>query len=161
WFDRPKPLGIAVVGGKVSGNLEQLDFDIDAEEIFPAWCELVEAERPGLVGRLNVTRTPREPAGYQVRCRCPEVEIPGNTKIAEKPGTNKAGKPCRITLIETRGEGGYCIVPGTPGVCHPTGDEYQHHSGPDLCNLPTITAAEREALLRCAASFDRSPQAEA
>src|SRR5262245_45297125 len=47
WYDRANPPGIGIIGGKVSGNLEQLDFDRDAETIFPAWCALVEEERPG------------------------------------------------------------------------------------------------------------------
>src|SRR5262245_7361069 len=58
WFDRADPPGIGIIGGKVSGNLEQLDFDREAETIFPAWSALVEEEQPGLVARLSVARTP-------------------------------------------------------------------------------------------------------
>src|SRR4051794_29192763 len=48
WFGPPDPYGIAIVGGAVSGGLELLDFDQRAAEIYPAWCELVEASCPGL-----------------------------------------------------------------------------------------------------------------
>lgn len=53
WFGRPGPPGIGVVGGRVSGNLEQIDFDHGAEAVFPEWCRLVDAECPGLVARLT------------------------------------------------------------------------------------------------------------
>jgi putative DNA primase/helicase len=161
WFDRPDPPGIATVGGRVSGNLEQLDFDVGANAIFPAWCELVEAECPGLVARLSVVRTPREPAGYHARYRCQAVEIPGNTKLAVEPYTDpKDGKRKRRTLIETRGEGGYALAPGSPPECHENGRPYAHHSGPPVGQVATVTAAEREVLLRCARSFDQDQAGE-
>ena len=46
---------------------------------------------------------------YTLRYRCTEVTIPGNMKLAQAAPDAK-GKPTRITLIETRGEGG-------PGPC--------------------------------------------
>jgi hypothetical protein len=153
WFDRSEPPGIGAVGGRVSGNLEQLDFDGLADEIFPQWRELVEAERPGLVARLNVTRTPRRPAGYHVRYRCSGANIPGNTKLARDP----AAPPGEQVLIETRGEGGYAVTPGSPAECHATGGTYEHHSGPPLTELPDLKPEEREALVWAARYFDRTP----
>jgi hypothetical protein len=162
WFDRPDPRGIATVTGKVSGNLELLDFDADALETFAAWKKLVEAESPGLLEKLSVTRTPRQPAGYHVRYRCQEAVIPGNTKLAEKAGppNPKTGKPTKLTLIETRGEGGYGVAPGSPGACHETGGTYDHLSGPKLSKVQNITAAEREVLWRCAQALNQLPQEE-
>jgi hypothetical protein len=55
WFGDGR-WGVGIVGGKVSGHLEHIDFDARADEIFPAWSALVEAECPGLVARLS-TRT--------------------------------------------------------------------------------------------------------
>jgi AAA domain/Bifunctional DNA primase/polymerase, N-terminal len=152
WFGGKRPCGIGVIGGRVSGNLEQLDFDADAERVFPEWCGMVEEERPGLVACLCVTQTPREPVGYHVRYRCPDVPIPGNTKLARDP----EAPPGRQVLIETRGEGGYAVAPGSPAEVHETGRPYRHHSGPSLDQLPSITAAEREILIRCARYFDRA-----
>jgi hypothetical protein len=152
--------GVAVICGKVSGNEECLDFDLG--ELFAQWCELVEATAPGLVARLTVVRTPREPAAYHVPYRCPEVVVPGNTKLAQRPGTDpETGKPCLVTLIETRGEGGYVLVPGSPPACHPSGHTYEHIAGPPLTELPVLTAAEREALLSAARSFDQGSAARA
>jgi hypothetical protein len=157
WFDGPDPPGIGAVCGAVSGNLELLDFDMEADSIFPTWSKLVEAELPGLVARLNITRTPG--GGYHVRYRCSETVIPGNDKLAgdpdKEPPADSGHK--EYTLVETRGEGGQGLAPGTPAKCHPLGRLYEHHSGPPLTELPTITAAEREVLIRCARSFDREP----
>jgi putative DNA primase/helicase len=151
WFDRPQPPGVAVVGGKVSGNLEQLDFDSQADEIIPRWCELVDEECPGLLRRLTIVQTPRKPLGIHARYRCSEVTIPGNTKLAVDPSLPKGQQ----TLIETRGEGGYALAPGCPPECHENGTTYDHQAGPKLSQVQTISAGEREVLLRCARSFTR------
>jgi hypothetical protein len=159
WFDRKNPAGIAIVGGAVSGNLELLDFDEDAAVIFPAWRDLVEAESPGLVARLNVVRTPRP--GFHARYRCPGVTIPGNARLAQKPGPpDLNGKPTRVSLIETRGEGGYGLAPGTPGACHESGGTYTHFSGPKLSHVQDISPEERALLWRVARSFSRLPPEE-
>jgi hypothetical protein len=153
WFGGSRPAGIAVIGGKISGNLELLDFDVNAAEVFPEWCELVEAERPGLVALLSVVRTPREPEGYHVRYRC-EAAIPGSLKLARK----QIGPNEWEVYIETRGEGAYGLAPGSPPECHETGRPYVHHSGPQITDLPTTTADERETLIRCARAFDLSDE---
>jgi putative DNA primase/helicase len=145
--------GIGVIGGAVSGNLETIDFDRD--DLFEPWRELVEAQAPGLVARLCIVRTPREPSGYHVRYRCHAVTVPGNMKLAQEPGTDpKTGKPRVETLIETRGEGGYALAPGSPAACHSSGRTWDHVAGPPLTELPDITAGEREILIAAARSFD-------
>ena len=149
WFGGAAPCGIGLIGGAVSGALETLDFDREAADIFPAWWALVEEERPGLVARLAVSRTPRQPAGYHVRYRCPDEDIPGNTKLAIDPAAPGADR----VLIETRGEGGYALAPGSPSECHSEHREYVQLSGPFI--PPVISPDERETLLRCARSFNR------
>ncbi len=142
-------LGIALVCGKVSGGREVLDFD--SGELFEPWCALVEAQAPDLIDRLCVIQTPAD--GFHVHYSC--EEIAGNQKLAQKPGTDpKTGKPKAETLIETRGEGGYAILPGSPPACHPTGRTYRHFRGPGLTEAPRISADERRILLECARSFD-------
>src|SRR5262249_16724981 len=47
-------------------------------------------------------------------------------------------------------------APGCPAECHATGRLYEHVSGPKLSQVQTITAAEREVIIRCARSFDQS-----
>jgi hypothetical protein len=143
WFEGRNPPGLATVGGAVSGCLEHLDFDRDAAEVFPAWCRLVDDECPGLVDRLTIAQTPR--GGYHVRYRSPDEDIAANTKLAVAAD--------KQTIIETRGEGGYCLAPGSPPDCHETGRPYVHKSGPVI--PPAITPDERETLWCCARSFTR------
>lgn len=157
WFGNGHAHGVAVVGGTVSGNAQVFDFDVDAARVFPAFCALVEAEAPGLVGRLPQVRTPRNADGRHLAFRT-ESPPPGNQKLAMGPDPNDAGK--LKALIETRGEGGYWLAPGCPAACHPAGRTYDHVAGPPLDQLPTITDAEAEVLYRAARSFDRSEQEE-
>jgi putative DNA primase/helicase len=149
WFAGP-PRGLGIICGGISGGLELLDFDVQADVIFPRWCELVEAAAPGLVNRLCVAKTPN---GYHVRYRVPDIEVPGNQKLAEDPDLEKP------TLIETRGEGGYGLAPGCPPECHPTRKTYEQYSGPGLADVPSLSIDEREVLIRVARSFDRRPPA--
>ena len=57
WFAKPN-VGIAVVAGEVSGNLEILDFD-DPSTLRP-WFDLVEAAAPGLIARPVIVKTPSQ-----------------------------------------------------------------------------------------------------
>ena len=152
WFGNGKGYGVGVVGGKVSGNAEHLDFDHDAATIYPAWCAMVQAEVPALLDRLSHRRTPK--GGFHVSYRCPEVAIPGNSKLAERLDPSDPKKRKRLALVETRGEGGQVLAPGCPPACHSTGRTYEHHRGVKLSQIQSITAAERAILIRCAASFN-------
>ena len=78
WFHRGDKC-IGIVTGKVSGNLEMLDFDHQAE-LFEAWAALVREESPDLFERLILERT--QNSGLHGVYRCPEVKIPGNLKLA-------------------------------------------------------------------------------
>lgn len=156
-FDNGKAQGIALIGGKVSGNLEVLDFD--APELIAEWRELVEDAAPGLLAKLPQVATPAD--GLHVFFRCSIIE--GNKKLAEREvtvpeGTKGArqrdGRWYKIeTTIETRGEGGYVITAGSPAACHPSGKLYRLING-DLKAIPTITERERDVLLTCARTFN-------
>lgn len=148
WFGRQEPPGIGIIGGEVSGRMECIDFDRQAEAIFPAWSEMVEAQCPGLIARLSVARTPKP--GFHVRYRCREIPTPGNTKLAIDPAAPSNDR----TLIETRGEGGYAIAPGSPAACHQSGRLYEHHTGPTLADIADIGANERQVMIACAQSFN-------
>jgi hypothetical protein len=142
WFAQ-EPVGLALIGGRISGGLEILDFD--AIEVYGPWCQKVEALCPGLLGRLPVTQTPDD--GRHVYYRCQAVD--GNLKLAQHPGFH--GKP--EVLIETRGEGGYAIVPPSPPACHPSSRPYVLLQG-HLAKIPLITPDERTILLTAARSFN-------
>jgi len=165
WYARTPTPGIAFVCGEVSLGLEVIDFDRDADSVFPAWLALVEAEWPDLLNRVSIVKTPK---GYHVWLRCPDMHTPGNAKLAvlsekekeaEKAAAKREGRKAALTIIETRGEGGYALVPGCPPACHETGRTYEHHSGRPLVELDSISIDERDFLVACARSFDRSTPA--
>jgi hypothetical protein len=151
WFAR-SPLGVAVVGGAVSGGAECLD--LDNREVAAAFLGELRAEDPDLFAKLHREETPN---GLHLWYRCGEVA--GNTKLAEKPdGHDDRGRPKTKTLIETRGEGGYAVVAGSPDAVHSSGVPYRHVGGPPLTDLAELTVAERNLLLRLAMSFDRTDE---
>lgn len=153
WFGNGASRGIAVIGGKVSGGLEILDFD--SPDIIPAWRKLVEEEAPDLLTKLPQVETPS--GGLHVYFRCAIMQ--GNQKLAEReievpattPGAYKRGGNFfkNTTLIETRGEGGYVLAPGSPPECHEFKKPYQLING-TLAKTPVITVEEREILFVCA-----------
>jgi hypothetical protein len=162
WYGPGSRAGIGRVGGAVSGNLETIDFDVDAEAetthtadaIVSAWRERVESRCPGLVDRLTLIRTPRP--GWHVVYRC-VVPIGGNAKLAEAPKKGGGWK----AIIETRGEGGYALHPGSPGECHPTGGTYAHVAGPAIEAAEPITASERDTIIAAARMFTLKPAEDA
>lgn len=142
--------GIAAIGGKVSGNLEIIDFDYAGN--FPAWQELVE-EHLGIAffKRLTIVQSPRP--GFHVYYRCEQIN--GNQKLAMKVAEDPAylGRKVQKTLIETKAEGGYVLMPGCPPTCHETGRTYDLLQGA-IDTIPTVTTHEREVMLTCARSFN-------
>lgn len=131
---------LAVIGGKVSGNLECLDFDDPAT--YEPFFELLEVRSPGLPARLLKRQTPS--GGYHLIYRCSEP-VAGNLKLAMKPVVKPDGKPGEEVRIETRGEGGYFLSAPSEG--------YKVISG-SMTNCPTLTPEEVEAIHSTAKAFD-------
>ena len=131
--------GVCLVTGRVSGNLECIDFDNGAE-LYGAWKGRVD---PSVLGRCVVERS--QSGGIHVYYRC-EGAVDGNRKLARgmRDGAPK-------TLVETRGEGGVVM-------CAPT-EGYEILSGAFAC-LPTLSGVEREGLLAAACALDELPAAE-
>ncbi len=153
WFQRQER-ALAVVCGTVSGNLEGIDIDHKPHEGYPDAATLldrlqtvVEANAPGLWRRLVIDRSPN--GGYHLAYRCPTIAR--NGKLAQRPATDAeraaANNPKldRVTLIETRGEGGYLISAPSPGYARLQGD---------LAEPPTITPTERTILIDAARSLN-------
>jgi putative DNA primase/helicase len=135
--------GIALVCGAASGGVEVIDFD-DPAALGP-WADAVQAERPGLLQSLPISRTPS--GGTHIFYRC--EEIAGNLKLAQRLID---GKPW--TMIETRGEGGIVVIPPTPARYHLDRKPYRmlRH---DLTGIPTITPQDRAILLDDARLLNR------
>ncbi len=121
--------GLCIICGKVSGNLEIIDFD-GGGELLPAWLKAIPND---LRERLVIESTPS--GGSHVIYQC-SVPVSGNLKLAQR----KTGDTVQ-TLIETRGEGGLFLCVPTSG--------YEVTQG-DIANLPILTETERDTLLDAA-----------
>ena len=133
WFGGRTPHGLGLIHGAVSGHSEALDFDETG--LYAQFAHLCQAQGWGdLVERLPLIETPS--GGHHLLYRCTNP-VGGNTKLAETPD--------RQTRIETRGEGGYSVGPGSPAACHAAGLPYQFTRG-SLSAVPILTPAERSAL---------------
>jgi hypothetical protein len=137
WLDRGCKT-MAAATGKPSGGLLIIDFD-EARFLEPWKVAVAE-----LADGLPVQRTGR---GFQVALRCPD---PGeNAELAwvadEKEETG------RRIAIETRGEGGYAILPGS---LHPSGKLYAAIAG-DWANIATVSQARADSLLAAAKKTGR------
>jgi Bifunctional DNA primase/polymerase, N-terminal len=142
---RSKPVGIAVICGPTSGDLEVLDFDLWASVVFPSWRNTVSAQLPGLLDTLPIVQTPK--GGRHVYYRCEAV---GRRLILAQV---ERGDKLRI-IIETRGHGNYVIAPGSPLTVHDTGRPYRLIQG-DLSKIPSISCEQRDVLLWNARYFNR------
>lgn len=143
WFDRPNPYGIGVICGAVSGNLEVLDFD-DPYVCAHYFAKLSELGLEDLARSCWRVMTPT--LGTHLYYRH-QGEATGNQKLA----MSADGKE---TLIETRGEGGYVVAPGSPIGVHSAGERYIPLGA---MRVPLLTADERQSLLAYAKSFDKRP----
>jgi len=163
--------GVGLVCGAVSGNVEVVD--VDEPALVRPYIEAVARADTLLAQKLALVETPRRnesgQAGLHIYYRVEGV-VSGNTKLAmsePEPEFDQAGEPVLDpqtgkqkmkprTLIETRGEGGYVLLPGCAPECHPTGNQYKHIDGPGLESLATLSAGERDTLHNIARMFDRS-----
>ncbi len=120
-MDKHNTTAVAMIGGKISGNLEIIDIDvkykpgIDAS-IFMSLKDLY----PVLFSILRIHKTPS--GGYHMLYRVSSNIVPGSKKLAgrlktdaelkydtENSGGKKVGKT--VNFIETRGEGGFALAP--------------------------------------------------
>ncbi|MCK6478105.1 MAG: DUF3987 domain-containing protein [Phycisphaerales bacterium] len=156
WFAGPARRDLCLVCGRVSGNLEMIDFDL-AGAAFEPWRARVEAVCSGLIDRLVVETTPS--GGRHVAYRCSDP-VCGNMKLAQRSFDAPGADPIEVagkrftprkgvdgcwravaTMIETRGEGGMFLCAPSNGYVLEAGD---------LAALPVIKSEERECLLACA-----------
>lgn len=136
WFAEPREAQ-CLVCGKVSGNLEVIDFD-NHGELYSKWKDAIPVD---LLARLVIEQT--QSGGYHVAYRCQD-EVCGNIRLAQGERDGK-----KTTLVETRGEGGLIL-------CAP-GDGYTLVQG-DYAHLPVLTKEERETLLNAAWKMNEKPE---
>jgi KaiC/GvpD/RAD55 family RecA-like ATPase len=156
WFQTAE--GVGVICGSISGNLEMLELEgrAVARKMHLDIAEI--AKNSGLEhlwNKLNSGYVETTPSGglhwlYRI-----DGEVPGNTKLARRPGENGGID----VLAETRGEGGFVIVAPTNGSCHPSGGAWTMLIG-GPSSIATITREERDALHHLFSMFDEIPKAE-
>jgi len=173
-YDLTDVVGVGLVCGTPSGNVECLDIDLKYSldpKLFDKYKKLVHSADDKLLNKLVVQKT--KSGGYHLIYRC--SKIGGNIKLANRPTTEeeradtykrtydkeileskpddiakkiaeKAAKNDKVrVLFETRGIGGQF-------VCHPTeGYEFVHG---DLYGINEITPEEREIVLGAAMQFN-------
>jgi hypothetical protein len=147
--------GIGTICGKVSGNLECLDFD--ERGIYEGFKEAAIAAglKPSL-DRIEEGYKEHSPNGVHLLYRCEEIS--GSTKLAtrpKRPEEMKHENDKTKTLIETKGDGGYVIIAPTFGAVNTDGS-YDLISG-SITTIPTITPEERRDLFSLARTFHIDP----
>jgi len=146
-FSHQSVWGIATICGSVSGNLEVIDLDLDDDlsgTLYENFCsDVITNMGADFFGAIRKVRSLS--GGIHWYYYCEAVE--GNQKLARRHATpdELAAAPdhkVRV-LIETRGNGGYIIVPPTPG-----------YTVLEKVMPPTITPTDRDVLLNIARSFN-------
>lgn len=135
-------IGLAIICGKVSGNVECLDFDNklnNADEIFNKWTNIKPVNDILKKNLFPIERTLS--GGFHVWYKCEFIQQ--NQKLAHITVDKIQNKI--ETIIETRGEGGYCITAPSEG--------YELING-DFADIPIITPDERETLFIYSRMFD-------
>jgi hypothetical protein len=147
--------GWGAVCGKVSRGLEVLEFD--TREVYDRFGATAFSLGHGkLVERIEagcVDDTPSGGVHWPYYCE----EVRGNTKLAERPDPSVPHG--RKALIETRGEGGFCIFAPSYGKVHPSGRPYIRRRG-SIDTIATLSPAERQTLFDLAITFDEMPKPE-
>lgn len=149
-------LGVAVICGQVSGNLEMLEIEgraTSAEHLERVAYQCHLRGIGDLWNGLQLAYCEWSPSGgMHLLYRISDHPVPGNTKLAQ----NRANE----CLAETRGEGGYVIVAPTPGHCHPSGEQWRAIAGTPG-TIPTINWSQRQTLHSAiTAALDETPPPE-
>jgi putative DNA primase/helicase len=164
WFKNPA-LGLGIVTGKASKNLELFEFD-DYGCYVAFKQAALDFGLMDLVNRIERGYSEQTPGGgihwFYYLTGAP---VPGNTKLAQQPKVDEAGNPVLLptgkpeikTLIETRGQGGQVVIAPSGGRVHPTGKPYQILAG-SLQTIATINPEEHKQLWDLARSFDDMPE---
>jgi len=145
--------GMGAVCGAVSGNLEMFELEGRFVARYGTDDFVKRMKAAGLELLLKqfmngiVTRSPSDGRHFLYRVDGP---IEGNTKLAANTDLE--------TMIETRGEGGFVMLPPSHGTTHPSGKPWTISKG-GYASIPTITGEQRAALFAVARSYDEAPPA--
>lgn len=134
---------IAVICGKVSGNLEVIDIDVK-------WKPGIDAKLfsdirllyPELWERLRLHRSPS--GGFHIPYKIIDQPPPGNMKLASRETVlSDFSQAKTVSFIETRGEGGIILIPPSLGYSI-------YKANP----IPLLTWAERTAIISLCTGYN-------
>jgi len=148
--------GIGIITGSVSGNLEMLEAEGRAvhDGLFDQAKDL--AINSGLEEIWNiltsgyVEMTPS--GGLHFLYRIADEPVPGNTKVARRPGENDSVE----VLFETRGQGGFVVTAPSQGATHPSGNPWVLLAG-SPATIPMFSMEERNAIHTVFQTLDSMP----
>ena len=155
WFGTGHP-GIGIITGAVSGNLEMLELEgraihaglFDEAKEIAINSGLEELWRLLTTGYAEMTPS----GGLHFLYRIADEPVPGNTKIARRPGENDTVE----VLVETRGEGGFVVTAPSNGEVHPSHQPWVLLAGSSN-TIPMFSMEEREALHSIFKALDSMP----
>lgn len=151
-MDEKDTTAIAVVCGKISGNLEIIDVDVKYKPGIDAVL-LTDIKKfyPQLFSRLRIHRS--RSGGLHFLYFISGGKVPGNMKLAGREATQEevqaqidkgVKRPNKeINFLETRGEGGYALIPPSMG--------YEVHTDNPI---PVITWEERCSLIALCQTYN-------
>lgn len=169
WLNNNSPCGLAILHGSISGFSEMLE--AESLEDLEEFKQRLEDHGLSYILENLTLRVASPGGGVHLIYRCPELgsleRTPGNERLASRyllddsgnriPNRNKAGEVTKgyaqKPKIETRAQGGYAIVPGSPIEVHPSRKPYALISG-SFDAVPEITLEERKALFDIARLCD-------
>lgn len=142
WFNTDIEQGIGIVTG--FGGVELLEVEGNAMALMGDVLELLDGTGlRDLYNELVTGWSEQSPSGgLHLFYRVTDADVPGNTKIAQRP---KDTAPFRETLAETRGTGGFVVLAPSAGAVHQTGRPYVLLSG-GPASMPTISKEQRDQL---------------
>ncbi|MDQ1139461.1 bifunctional DNA primase/polymerase [Pedobacter agri] len=143
---------VAIICGKVSGNMEVIDIDVKYNPGIDAilFADL-QSFYPDLFAKLRIHKTPS--GGYHIIYRVDESHpVPGNLKLAGRMATDQEiqaqldrglKRPNKeVNFLETRAEGGYILAPPSLGY-----SVHQDHP------IPLLSWEERCSIIRLCESY--------
>lgn len=159
WFSPATAQGVGVICGAVSGGLEMVEFEgrAVAADLHHQAKDIAINSGLGEIWEILVNGyvevTPS--GGLHFLYRIADEPVPGNTKLARRPGEGDGVD----VLIETRGEGGFVVTAPSCGTTHPSGAPWILIKG-SPATIPMFSWEEREALHSIFKALDSMPQKE-
>lgn len=165
WWDNSNPCGLAILHGSISGFSEMLE--AESLEDLEEFKQSLEDHGLSYIFEKLTLQVASPGGGVHFIYRCPELgsleRTPGNERLASRyllddsgnliPNRKKTGEITKgyrqKPKLETRAQGGYAIVPGSPLEVHPSRKPYALISG-SFDAVPEITLEERKALFEIA-----------